>query len=159
MHHTNRKRNRSSYKEYTMTMHPEDRPEAYERLAPVEQAALIEWITLAIKPAKTIAPNTSYGIKHDFESVGFYITNGQFKGAMLTAGYVPVDPDELNWEFKICPTGKRRESTNDAVYHVDHLTPEEREDLEALVRVAEKVRTRRYEENHRGKLRPANLSA
>jgi hypothetical protein len=142
-----------------MTMHPEDRPEAYERLAPVEQAALIEWITLAIKPAKTIAPNTSYGIKHDFESVGFYITNGQFKGAMLTAGYVPVDPEELNWEFKIRPTGKRRESTNDAVYHVDHLTPEEREDLEALVRVAEKVRTRRYEENHRGKLRPANLSA
>jgi hypothetical protein len=140
-------------------MHPEDRPEAYEKLAPAEQTALLEWIRLAIKPAKTIAPNTSYGIKHDFESVGFYISNGQLKGAMLTAGYVPGDPDELNWEFKIRPTGKRRESTNDAVYHVDHLTPEEREDLEALVRVAEKVRTRRYEENHRGKLRPANLSA
>jgi hypothetical protein len=159
MHHTNPKINRSSYKEYAMSMHPEDRPEAYEKLAPAEQTALLEWIRLAIKPAKTIAPNTSYGIKHDFEVPGFYITNGQLKGAMLTAGYVPVDPSELNWEFKIRPTGKRRESTNDAVYHVDHLTPEEREDLEALVRVAEKVRTRRYEENHRGKLRPANLSA
>jgi hypothetical protein len=159
MHHTNRKRHRSSYKEYAMTMHPEDRPEAYEKLAPAEQAALLEWTRLAIKPAKTIAPNTSYGIKHDFESVGFYISNGQLKGAMLTAGYAPVDPDELNWEFRIRPTGKRSKSRNGAIYHVDHLTPEEREDLEALVRVAEKVRTRRYEENHRDNPHPANLSA
>ena len=142
-----------------MTMHPEDRPEAYEKLAPAEQAALLEWIRLAIKPAKTIAPNTSYGIKHDFESVGFYISNGQLKGAMLTAGYAPVDPDELNWEFKIRPTGKRRESKNGAIYHIDHLALEEREDLETLVRVAEKVRTRRYEENHRDNPHPANLSA
>src|SRR5215207_1419549 len=118
MHHTNRKRNRFSYKEYAMTMHPEDRPEAYEKLAPAEQAALLEWTRLAIKPAKTIAPNTSYGIKHDFESVGFYISNGQLKGAMLTAGFAPDDSDELNWEFKIRPTGKRRESKNGAIYHI-----------------------------------------
>src|SRR5215213_9517046 len=128
-------------------MHPEDRPEAYEKLTPEEQAALLEWIRLAVKPAKTIAPSTSYSIKHDFEAVAFYITNGQFKGAMLASGYAPVDPDELNWEFRIRPTGKRSKSRNGAIYHVDHLTPEEREDLEALVRVAEKVRTRRYEEN------------
>jgi hypothetical protein len=158
MHHTNRKRNRSSYKEYAMTMHPEDRPEAYEKLAPAEQAALLEWTRLAMKPTKSVAPNTSYGIKHDFEEVGFYITNGQFKGAMLTAGYAPANPDELNWEFRIRPTGKRRESKNGAIYHIDHLALEEREDLEALVRVAEKVRTRRYEEHHRDNPHPANLS-
>lgn len=140
-------------------MHPDDCPEAYERLTPAEQAALLEWIRLAIKSAKTIAPNTSYGIKHDFEEVGFYITNGQFKGAMLTAGYAPANPDELNWEFRIRPTGKRRESKNGAIYHIDHLALEEREDLEALVRVAEKVRTRRYEENYRDNPHPANLSA
>jgi hypothetical protein len=140
-------------------MHPEDCPEAYARMAAVEQAALLEWTRLAIKPAKTVAPNTSYGIKHDFESVGFYISNGQLKGAMLAAGYVPVDPDELNWEFRIRPTGKRSKSRNGAIYHVDHLTPEEREDLEALVRVAKNVRTRRYEENHRDNPHPANLSA
>src|SRR5215203_1883267 len=149
MHHTNRKRNRSSYKEYTMTMHPEDRPEAYEKLAPAEQAALLEWTGLAIKPAKTIAPNTSYGIKHDFESVGFYISNGQLKGAMLTAGYAPVDSDELNWEFRIRPTGKRSKSRNGAIYHVEHLTPQEREDLEALTRVARNGQRRRYEETHK----------
>src|SRR5215216_889971 len=109
MHHTNRKRNRSSDKEYAMTMHPEDRPEAYARLAPAEQAALLEWIRLAIKPAKTVdRSTTSYGIKHDFEKVGFYITNGQFKGTMVAAGYAPVDPNELNWEFRIRPTGKLR---------------------------------------------------
>jgi hypothetical protein len=150
MHHTNRKRNRSPYKEYAMTMHPEDRPEAYEKLAPAEQAALLEWTRLAIKPAKTIAPNTSYGIKHDFESVGFYISYGQLKGAMLTAGYAPVDPDELNWEFRIRPTGKRSKSRNGAIYHVEHLTPQEREDLEALTRVARNGQRRRYEETHEG---------
>jgi hypothetical protein len=150
MHHTNPKINRSSYKEYAMSMHPEDRPEAYEKLAPAEQAALLEWIRLAIKPAKTIAPNTSYGIKHDFEWVGFYISNGQLKGAMLTAGYVPGDPDELSWEFRIRPTGKRSKSRNGAIYHVEHLTPQEREDLEALTRVARNGQRRRYEETHEG---------
>jgi len=140
-------------------MHPGNRPEAYDNLCPVEQAALLEWTRLAIKPAKTVAPTTSYAIKHAFEDAGFYITNGQLKGAMLTAGYAPVDPDELNWEFRIRPTCKRRNSKNGAVYHVEHLTPEEREDLEALLKVAKKVRTRRYKENQRGNPRPGNLSA
>src|SRR5829696_7284482 len=112
-------------------MHPGNRLEAYDNLCPVEQAALLEWIRLAIKPAKTVAPSTSYGIKHDFEKAGFYITNGQFKGAMLAAGYTPANPNELNWEFRIRPTGKSRESNNGTIYHLDHLAPEGREDLEA----------------------------
>ena len=140
-------------------MHPEDRPEAYKRLYTAEQAALLEWIRLAVKPAKTAGPGTSYGIKHDFEKAGFYISNGRFKGAMLAAGYAPVDPTELNWRFRIRPTGKRRESKNGIVYHVDHLAPEDKEDLDALVRVAEHVRLRRYEENHRGNPRPQDLNA
>ena len=32
---------------------------------------------------------------------GIYLTNNQFKHAMLMAGYEPVDPDALNWEFNI----------------------------------------------------------
>jgi hypothetical protein len=52
-------------------MHPENRPESYDNLSPAEQAALLGWIGLAIKPAKTVASSTSYGIKHDFEKVGF----------------------------------------------------------------------------------------
>lgn len=130
-------------------MHPEDCPEAYARMAAVEQAALLEWIRLAIKPAKSVAPTTSYGIKHDFEVPGFYITNGQLKGAMLAAGYAPVDPDDLNWEFRIRPTGKRRDSMNGTIYHIEHLTPEERDDLDALLRVAKNVRSRRYEGNQK----------
>jgi hypothetical protein len=126
-------------------MHPEDRPEAYERLTTTEQAALLEWIRLAVKPAKTTGPGTSYGIKHDFEKVGLYTSNGQFKGAMLAAGYTPVDPNELNWEFRIRPTGKRRESRNGAIYHVDHLTPEERENLDALARAGSRAQVRRYD--------------
>ena len=130
-------------------MHPGDRPEAYEKLIPEEQDALLEWIRLAMKPAKTVAPTTSYGIKHDFEGAGFYITNGQFKGAMRASGHAPVDPEELNWEFRIRPTGKRSKSRNGAIYHVEHLTPQEREDLEALTRVARNGQRRRYEETHK----------
>jgi len=130
-------------------MHPGNRLEAYDNLCPVEQAALLEWIRLATKPAKTVAPSTSYGIKHDFEDAGFYITNGQFKGAMRASGHAPVDPEELNWEFRIRPTGKRSKSRNGAIYHVEHLTPQEREDLEALTRVARNGQRRRYEETHK----------
>lgn len=32
---------------------------------------------------------------------GFYITNGQFKGAMILSGYSVNDPDELNWTFNV----------------------------------------------------------
>jgi hypothetical protein len=144
--HTN---TRASKTTLNPSMHSGDRPEAYARLAPAKRAALLEWIRLVIKPAKTVAPNTSYSIKHDFERVGFYITNGQFKGAMLAAGYAPVDPNELNWEFRIRPTGKRRESKNGVVYHLNHLAPEDKEVLDALVKVAKNVRLRRREENHR----------
>ncbi len=28
------------------------------------------------------------------------MTNGEFKGAMLAAGYEPVDRTELNWKFR-----------------------------------------------------------
>jgi hypothetical protein len=131
-------------------MHADDYPEAYEKLAPAEQAALLEWIRLTIKPVKTVAPSTSYGIKHTFEEVGFYISNGQFKGAMLAAGYAPVNPDELNWEFRIRPTGKRHQSKNGTVYHVDHLIPEEREDLDALARAGKRARVRRYDAYRKG---------
>jgi len=40
-------------------------------------------------------------LKHRCENAagGFYISNGQFKGAMLAAGYVPIDSSDRNWHF------------------------------------------------------------
>ncbi|MBE0660332.1 MAG: hypothetical protein IH602_21745 [Bryobacteraceae bacterium] len=81
-------------------------PAAFQRLTPQEQSALVDWIRAVLAPAKTVFRRTSYGMKHDFEREpdGFYIYNGAFKGAMLAAGFDPVDASELNWCFRVKPS-------------------------------------------------------
>lgn len=61
------------------------------------------WIRKNIRGSRKICVgHTSYGIKHDLErDTGIYLTNNEFKDAMLLAGYKPVDPDELNWRYRI----------------------------------------------------------
>lgn len=61
------------------------------------------WIDKNIRPRKTpLLDHTSYGIKHILESdTGLYLTNNEFKDAMLLCEYKPVDPDELNWCYCI----------------------------------------------------------
>jgi len=77
----------------------------FRRLEPHQQEALVDWIRAVLAPAKTIFHRNSYGMKHDFgrEPDGFYIRNGAFKGAMLAAGFRPVDEHELNWRFRVRP--------------------------------------------------------
>lgn len=62
-----------------------------------------EWIRKNIRKSKTILHGyTSYGLKHMLEEdTGIYMTNNQFKDAMLLAGFEAVDVKELNWKFKI----------------------------------------------------------
>ena len=80
-------------------------PAQFLELEPAEQAALVDWIQSVLVPAKTPFRRNSYGIKHDFdrEPDGFYVRNGAFKGAMLAAGFPPVDETELNWGFRVRP--------------------------------------------------------
>lgn len=61
------------------------------------------WIHDHIAPAtRTYTRSTSYGFKHMVENeIGYYITNNQFKDAMLLCGYQPVNANETNWMFKI----------------------------------------------------------
>lgn len=67
-----------------------------------EIATVRKWISDHVKRSKKIYPNTSYGIKHLLESdTGIYLTNNQFKDAMLLEGYKPINPNELNWEYRI----------------------------------------------------------
>ena len=79
-----------------------DPPREYGELPPDERAELLLWIWHNLKPTRTaIYRSSSYGLKHHFEDdTGLYIGNGAFKGAMLEAGYVPVDPRERNWRFR-----------------------------------------------------------
>ena len=75
----------------------------YEELPEEATDALDWWIETYIFPAKTCNYwYSSYGLKQIFEwTVDFYVSNDEFKGAMLRNGYLPRDPFELNWNFMI----------------------------------------------------------
>ena len=79
-------------------------PDAFDELSADEQKIVMEWIKENFISRKT--PNTehtSYGLKHIFghADVGFYMTNGMFKGAMIACGYEPVVADVLNCWYRI----------------------------------------------------------
>ena len=77
--------------------------EEYERLSEDMKERLARWIKEYLRSDKRFNHRiSSYRLKHMFEAVERrYVTNGQFKMAMLKAGYSPYDLDELNWHFKI----------------------------------------------------------
>ena len=61
-----------------------------------------KWIKENIRKSRSVCSRSSYGIKHILEKdVGIYLTNNQMKDALLLAGYYPINPDELNWRYKI----------------------------------------------------------
>jgi hypothetical protein len=64
---------------------------------------VLNWIRCNIHPRKTVNPHySSYGLKHLLEhDTGIYLTNNQFKDAMLQCGFRPKDPNELNWTYRI----------------------------------------------------------
>ncbi|KKF98408.1 hypothetical protein [Methanosarcina mazei] len=73
-------------------------------LTDIEKKALDNWIMLNILPQKTPNKNyTSYALKILFEQTpdGFFITNKQFKEAMVRCNFLPVNKNKLNWEFRI----------------------------------------------------------
>lgn len=71
----------------------------------VFEAQVYAWIDRYILPAKRVNNmHNSYSLKHRLEhwaTGGLYITNNQFKDAMMNRGFYPVDENELNWRYKI----------------------------------------------------------
>ena len=67
------------------------------------QETVFEWIRSNIRPRKTVLPyRTSYGIKHLLErDTEIYLTNNEFKDAMMMCGFEPADPNVLNWTYRI----------------------------------------------------------
>lgn len=83
---------------------PHNQSEDYFELSDKDKKVLDTWIAVHLKRRNTINKHyTSYGLKQFFEfsPVGFYITNGMFKGAMLQAGFYIFDQFEINWRFNI----------------------------------------------------------
>jgi len=64
---------------------------------------VMRWIKDNIRPSdKVLYGRTSYGLKHILEhDTKIYLTNNEFKDAMMFAGYLPVDENELNWRYHI----------------------------------------------------------
>lgn len=89
-------------------------PNSYKNMGLKEKQTLAEWIKSKIEPSKRIYwQRSSYGLKHDFErDTDIYVTNGEFKGAMLMEGFAPVNEKELNWYFKIKVKGMESENEN-----------------------------------------------
>ncbi|MBL1223719.1 hypothetical protein [Enterococcus sp. BWR-S5] len=80
-----------------------DHPKSFYELSEEQRKQLLEWCS-GMETIKRPNPHhTSYGLKHWFEASegGFYVTNGQFKGAMILSGYSVANPDALNWTFNI----------------------------------------------------------
>lgn len=74
-----------------------------DRLTEQEQQMVLNWIKANIRPRKTpMYRATSYGIKHILDAdLHLYLTNNQFKDAMLMCGFEPADETELNWFYRI----------------------------------------------------------
>lgn len=57
----------------------------------MEQEKLVELIKQNCKPHCRVLPISSYGLKHLFEIIaGGYISNDEFKQAMIVAGFKPT---------------------------------------------------------------------
>ena len=88
----------------TKTVNQIDHPEEFDKLPDDQKKIVIKWIKENILPRKTVNHiHTSYGLKHIFEAdkIGFYMTNGMFKGAMIACGHEPVKKDDLNCNYRI----------------------------------------------------------
>ena len=110
-------------------------PRQFLKLTPARRVALLAWINETFMPARRGYPrvkNTSDGLKHFFERSehGFYIYNGAFCGAMVSAGYSPLDASEINWSFNAALRREPKPITAEEVKRqdmtaFDELTPEQ----------------------------------
>lgn len=72
------------------------------------QKRVFDWIDENFSPRRTKLPDvTSYGLKHLLQrDINIYLTNNQFKDAMMHCGYMPVDPNTCNWIYRISKDSK-----------------------------------------------------
>jgi hypothetical protein len=86
-------------------------PASFHKLPVPEQERLVNWIRMKFAPARCLRSRTfsiwnpttdqwyywspcSMGLKHWFSyETGEYVSNGQFKGGMVAAGYPPARGD------------------------------------------------------------------
>lgn len=74
-------------------------PSEFYKLDYEHQEKLLDWISFNLSERKGFNYRfSSYRLKH---LLPFYVTNGEFKGAMLRLGYRVADKTLMNWNFNI----------------------------------------------------------
>lgn len=92
-------------------MYIADDPNEFYKLDEVRKEALLKYCNSLIKIKSFNTRHTSYGLKHKFETLYrnelyekgsySYVSNGQFKGAMLEVGFKVKDKKAKNWIFNV----------------------------------------------------------
>ena len=82
-------------------VHSKDEDQHFRDLTVSEQEKALAWIRDNVYPRITpLLCHTSYGMKHVLERrTNIYMTNNQFKEAMLLCDFYPVEVDILNWNY------------------------------------------------------------
>lgn len=83
----------------------------FKELSNDEKTELIAWIVNAFEPTEGVTDErTSQDFRYYFghTPLGFHVTNGVFKGAMLTAGFFPQSGSDKNWKFNVTPASVER---------------------------------------------------
>ena len=84
-----------------------DHPRAFDDLPAHVQQRVLDWITSNLLPTKrTYNLPSSYTLKTVYarqtdDGNDNYLTNGEFKGAMLRAGFHAEDESAHHWRFNI----------------------------------------------------------
>lgn len=96
-------------------------------ISDADAALVSRWIKDNIRHADgNFTGRTSYGLKHLLQQdCGVYLTNNQFKHAMLLAGFVPINANDLNWEFNIILTRDVIENPSPFFNWLDKYTDED----------------------------------
>ncbi len=78
-------------------------PARVNGLSEHDREVLLRWIEKTMIPRKTTNQRySSYGLKHIYQDdTGEYVNNGEFKGAMILAGFLPHDATALNPHYSI----------------------------------------------------------
>ncbi len=84
-------------------VYSKDESHHFDELSEAEQEKVMAWIKANVLPKETpLNGHTSYGMKHVLQHrTNIYVTNNQFKEAMLLCDFYPVCIDELNWRYSI----------------------------------------------------------
>jgi hypothetical protein len=82
----------------------QDSPREYLAMPETERRVLDAWVRLMFHRTNRTGEQSSNALKQHYETATrLYVSNAQFKGAMLQAGYIPghVWKKERNWYFAV----------------------------------------------------------